>query len=59
MISDPKGAQRAMQSGSGGGGGGGSKGVTCMSPPVHNLLLQFSPWAAQKSKFPKLIFLIL
>ena len=23
---------------------------------VHNLLMQFSPWAAQKLKFPRLIF---
>ena len=27
--------------------------------PVHNLLMQFSPRAAQKSKFSKLVFMIL
>ena len=27
--------------------------------PVHNLLMQFSRWAAQKSKFLKLVFLML
>ena len=34
-------------------GGGSPKGL------VHNLLMQFSPRTAQKSKFSKLVFLIL
>ena len=34
-------------------GGGGPRGL------VHNLLVQFSPWAAQKAKFLKLVFMIL
>ena len=39
--------------GGGGGGGGAPKGL------VHNLLMQFFTLAAQKSKFSKLVFMIL
>ena len=35
------------------GGGGAPKGL------VHNLLMHFSLWTSQKSKFPKLTFYIL